>query len=101
MKRRNVVLSEDAFADVEGARAFYDRQESGLGDYFLSCLVADLEALSFFAGIHARRLGHHRMLAKRFPFAIYYDVDEALAIVVAVLDMRRSPSAIKNRLADP
>lgn len=27
---------------------FYDQQESGLGDYFLSSLYADIEALNFF-----------------------------------------------------
>jgi plasmid stabilization system protein ParE len=99
MKRRQVVLSEDAFTDVEEARTFYERQEAGLGDYFLSCLIADLESLSFFAGIHSRLFGYYRMLAKRFPFAIYYDVAGELAVVAAVFDMRRDPSAIRSKLA--
>jgi len=101
MKRRNVVVFEGAVVDIEEARAFYDRQEGGLGDYFVSCLVSDLESLAFFAGIHSVWLGYHRMLSKRFPFAIYYDLVEDLAVVVAVLDMRRNPSTIAKRLSDP
>jgi plasmid stabilization system protein ParE len=99
MKTRPVVVSEDAVADLGMARAFYDRQEEGLGRYFLSSLVSDLESLSFFAGIHSVRFGYHRMLAKRFPFAIYYEVREELVIVIAVLDMRQNPSAIASRLS--
>jgi plasmid stabilization system protein ParE len=101
MKQRPVVLSKDAVNDIEGARAFYDRQETGLGHYFVSCLVSDIESLAFFAGIHSVWFGHHRMLAKRFPFSIYYDLQEELVVVVAVLDMRRDPSAIAGRLSGP
>jgi hypothetical protein len=100
MKRKNVVVSEDVVVDIEEARAFYDRQERGLGDYFIACLLSDLEALVFFAGIHSVWFGYHRMLSKRFPFAIYYDVTDDLAVVVAVLDMRRNPSTIRKRLSD-
>jgi plasmid stabilization system protein ParE len=96
--RRDVVVSDEAVSDIDEARDFYERQERGLGDYFAACLLSDLESLVFFAGIHSVCLGYHRMLAKRFPFAIYYSIDEELVAVVAVLDMRRNPSAIKTRL---
>jgi hypothetical protein len=99
--KSNVVVSEDAVLDIEEARAFYDRQERGFGDYFVSCLVSDLESLAFFAGVHSVWFGYHRLFSKRFPFAIYYDVVEELAVVVAVLDMKRSPSNIKKRLSFP
>jgi hypothetical protein len=100
MKRKNVVVSEDAVVDLEKARAFYERQESGLGEYFIACLLSDLESLSFFAGIHSVWFGYYRMLSKRFPFAIYYESTEDLAVVVAVLDMRRNPATIAKRLSD-
>jgi hypothetical protein len=38
------------------------------------------------------------MLAKRFPFAIYYDVSEAAIIVIAVLDLRRNPTWLRKQL---
>lgn len=96
MMRRSVVVSDDAVVDIDEARAFYENQERGLGDYFTSCIMSDLEALTFFGGIHSVWFGYHRALAKRFPFAIYYEVRDELVVVVAVLDMRRDPSAIKK-----
>jgi hypothetical protein len=98
MRRRGVVVADDAVVDLEQARAFYECQEQGLGDYFTTCLLSDLEALAFFGGVHVLCFGFYRALAKRFPFAIYYDLTAELVVVVAVLDMRREPSAIRRRL---
>jgi hypothetical protein len=41
------------------------------------------------------------MLAKRFPFAIYYDVSETAIIVIAVLDLRRNPTWLRKQLNRP
>jgi hypothetical protein len=38
------------------------------------------------------------MLAKRFPFAIYYDVSVTSIVVVAVLDLRRNPKSLHQQL---
>jgi hypothetical protein len=43
----------------------------------------------------------HRTLAKRFPFAVYYDVQGDIATVVAVLDCRQNPASIAKRLRQP
>jgi len=61
---------------VEGF-AFYERQAAGIGDYFLTCLASDIDSLRLFAGIHPIHFGkYHRLLSKRFPFALYYTVQE-------------------------
>ena len=38
------------------------------------------------------------MLAKRFPFAVYYEVENGIARVVAILDMRQDPLSIRKVL---
>jgi hypothetical protein len=38
------------------------------------------------------------MLAKRFPYAIYYEIVDDIAYVVAVLPMRRNPAWIKKKM---
>jgi len=38
------------------------------------------------------------MFAKRFPYAIYYEIKGEIAYVVAVLPMRRDPLWIKRRI---
>jgi len=70
----------------------------GLGDYFRSCLIADIESLAYYGGIHEVEHGFHRALSKRFPFCIYYSVNADVLIVVAVLDARRDPLWIRQRL---
>jgi hypothetical protein len=36
--------------------------------------------------------------AKRFPYAIYYEIAEDIAYIVAVLPMRRNPAWIRTEL---
>lgn len=94
-----IEISSDALLDLEEGFAFYQRQSEGLGAYFISCLTSDIEALAYFGGIHEVVNGHYRALSKRFPFCIYYDIKDDTLIVVAVLDARRNPLWIRQRLA--
>ena len=98
MRAHEVVVLEDAAEDLAAGIAFYDAQEPGIGQYFFASLVADLASLRLYSGIHCVRFGFHRMLASRFPFAVYYDVAGGLARVAAVLDMRRDPAWIRKEL---
>jgi plasmid stabilization system protein ParE len=93
-----VRISGDAEADVAEGYWFYERQAAGLGEYFRDSVLTDLDSLAFFAGIHEVAHGYHRMLAKRFPFAIYYQCEGEVVTVVAVLDARRDPSWTRDRL---
>ena len=83
---------------VEG-HSFYECQAEGIGDYFLDSLMADIESLHIHAGVHAIFFGkYHRLQAKRFPYSIYYRVEDDLIRVYAVLDNRRNPDRIKKDL---
>jgi len=93
-----IKILSDAERDLSLAYLFYERQSKGLGSYFLDSLYADIDSLSFFAGIHSRVFGYFRMLAKRFPFAVYYRIVDDTVLVYAVLDCRRNPGGILERL---
>lgn len=84
--------------DIEEGYSFYESQDPGLGSYFLDSLYSDIDSLAFFGGMHRVVFGYHRLLAKRFPFAVYYRVIDNEVIVFAVLDCRRNPSWIRERL---
>lgn len=84
-----------AFEDLFNARIFYEKQGEGLGDYFFESLSSDIDSLNLYAGIHPRLYGYYRMLAKRFPYAIYYEITGDEAIVWRVLDLRQDPDQIK------
>ena len=95
--RRVVVLAE-ATEDLEAARKFYDAREAGVGDYCITSLLADIESLALYHGIHWRQHGCFRMLASRFAFGIYYLEAAQETRVVAVLDLRRKPSWIRKQV---
>jgi hypothetical protein len=61
------------------------------GDYFLDAFFSDNESLELYAGIHIKVFDFHRLLAKRFPYAVYYPVDSETCIVFRVLDCRQEP----------
>lgn len=84
--------------DIEEGYHFYESQSPGLGSYFLDTIYSDIDSLSYFGGMHRVVMGHHRMLSKRFPFAVYYRVIDGEVIVFAVLDCRSNPSWARERL---
>ncbi|MEX0886020.1 MAG: hypothetical protein WD009_06230 [Phycisphaeraceae bacterium] len=95
---KNVVVLEDAAADIEAGSAFYEAREAGVGEYFVESILADLDSLVLYAGVHQKQYGLHRMLAKRFPFGIYYELESDTAYVYAILDMRRDPLWVRAEL---
>jgi plasmid stabilization system protein ParE len=95
---KQVVVLADAAEDLEAARDFYEAQEAGIGGYFVDSLLADIESLRLFSGIHPLHFEFHRMLASRFPFGIYYREHGDESQVFAVLDLRRNPNWIRKEL---
>jgi hypothetical protein len=94
-----IVIQSSALADLADGFNFYEEIEPGLGDYFLNSLYSDIDSLQLYAGIHIIHFGkYHRLLSKRFPYGIYYQVEENTVVVRAVLDLRRDPRWIKRRL---
>lgn len=95
-----VRISDDALADLNEGFWFYEAQSAGLGEYFGSCLRSDIEGLKISAGIHpVVRQEYHRLLSRVFPFGIFYTLDEVGAVVWAVIDLRRDPEWIRDRLS--
>lgn len=86
------------YRDLAEARDFYESQSKGLGSYFLEAIFTEVESLSLYAGIHRKVFGFHRLLAARFPYAIYYKIESDEAIVYRVLDCRRDPRRIRREL---
>lgn len=95
-----IQVLDEAEDDLQDGRRFYDRQEPGVGEYFAAALAADIDSLILFAGIHPIEFGFHRALSKRFPFGVYYLIENSVIRVYAVLDLRRDPASIRRRLTD-
>ncbi|MCJ8328551.1 MAG: type II toxin-antitoxin system RelE/ParE family toxin [Lentisphaeria bacterium] len=95
-----IQIIESAKIDLIDSYSFYEEQSHELGQYFLDCLFSDIDSLMLYGGIHP--LQHdifYCMLAQRFPYAIYYRIENQTVTVFAVLDCRQDPENIKDRLS--
>ena len=86
-----VKILPTALEDLDRGRRFYARQRKSLGNYFLDALFSDIDSLELYAGIHIEVFGFHRLRAKRFPYAVYYQVDGETRTVFRALDCRQGP----------
>lgn len=83
---------------LDGIR-FYERQERGLGAYFLNSIMSDLRSLKIYGGVHQKySTSFYRMVCTKFPYSIYYQKKESNVDVIAVLDDRRDPERARNVL---
>jgi len=92
-----ISILTSAKKDLKDGHDFYERQQNGIGTYFLETLFADIESLRLFAGIHSIHFeSYYRLLSKRFPFAIYYKITASEIRIYAVVDCRKEPAWIRE-----
>ncbi|MBI5788425.1 MAG: type II toxin-antitoxin system RelE/ParE family toxin [Candidatus Schekmanbacteria bacterium] len=94
-----VKILASAGQDLIDGYWFYEKQAEGLGTFFIDTLFSDIDSLSIYGGIHPKYFGRYfRLLSRRFPFAIYYCVEDNTVLIYAILDCRRNPAWIRNKL---
>lgn len=93
-----IKILSSAVDDLHTGRVFYEKQGEGVGEYFFDSLFSDIDSLVLYAGIHREVFGYHRLLSKRFPYAVYYTLEKDLAVVWRILDLRRHPDRIRQAL---
>ena len=75
MQLKNIRVLKQARDDLRAGKLFYDQFEPGVGDYFYDSLIADFESLTIYAGVHVKQFNHFRMNATRFPYFVYYKLE--------------------------
>ena len=96
---RRIRISDEALHDLNDRFLFYEVQQRGLGDYFASCLRADIEGLRISAGVHRTVYrDYHRLLSRVFPYGIFYTHQGDDVVIWAVIDLRRDLAWIRERL---
>lgn len=93
-----IEVLDDAEADLSEGRDFYEHKAPGIGAYFATAIASDIDSLLLTAGIHPIHFGFFRLLSKRFPFGIYYGITGDIVRIHAVLDLRREPAWIRERM---
>ena len=95
-----IEILTSAYNDLKSGRIFYESQAENLGDYFFDSLFSDIDSLILYAGIHQENFGYYRLLSHRFPYAIYYKIENNKIVVYRVLDCRQKPEKTEKQLVD-
>ncbi len=89
-----------AYDDLKKGWTFYEAQKENLGDYFFDSLFSDIDSLILYAGIHQEIFGYYRLLSRRFPYAVYYKIENDNIVVWRILDCHQEPEKTEKQLVD-
>jgi plasmid stabilization system protein ParE len=88
----NLKYTKNGTEDLENAFLWYQRQRNGLGFAFLECVEAASNGILLFPEMYEKVYGNfRRCLIRRFPFSIFYTVEQSEIILHAILDNRINP----------
>lgn len=88
----------DAIEEYLGAVAYYADISPKLGKSFIEAIESGLTKIHLFPEAWQVVAGDvRRHLIDRFPFGIYYCIDEDIVMIYAVMHMSRHPDYWKNR----
>lgn len=93
-----VRLRHEAEQDIEEAARWYESQQKGLGQQLLDEVLLIFRSVSEQPTMYPSvGRGARRALVRRFPFGIYYRIEEEAIVVVAVMHGSRSPRRWQKR----
>jgi toxin ParE1/3/4 len=96
---KRVVVRPAAAADIEDAYEWYESQQPGLGDEFLTALRATrdrlLEHPEAYPVLH--RNTRRALIPQRFPYALFYRLYGDTIVVVACMHAKRDPRRWQRR----
>ncbi|HEX7406103.1 MAG TPA: type II toxin-antitoxin system RelE/ParE family toxin [Candidatus Binatia bacterium] len=98
MTEYRLISEPRADLDVEAAFEWYEKERPGLGLEFLDELRAAYNRIvdNPFKYQHLRS-GVRRALLRRFPYAVYFAIEDDVVVVVAALDASRDPAEWQRR----
>ncbi len=87
-----LILTPAAEADLAAAKAWYERQQRGLGEDFLKCVEEALDRIRLLPEAYRQVApGVRRVIVRRFPYGVYYRVDLSQIAVLAFYHSKRDP----------
>lgn len=93
-----VRLRPEAERDLMEAASWYEEQQSGLGHRFLDEVLKTFSAIAETPSLYP--IAHRdtrRSLIHRFPFGIYYRVEDEVVVVIAIIHASRDPRTWQRR----
>ena len=95
---RRFVVRVPAERDIQSAFEWYESQQHGLGDEFLTAVHQCLETVrSVPESVSVLYRDVRRAVVSRFPYLIFYVVQPTLVSILAVLHQSRDPGTWPRR----
>ena len=95
----SVLVRPLAAGDIEEAFEWYEKQRRGLGDEFLDSLQGAIDWTVDHPHAHpVMHRGTRRVLVRRFPYALFYQVNAGQIVVIACMHIHRNPRGWQFRL---
>ena len=95
-----LVLAPEVERDVREAYDWYEERRLGLGEEFLSCVDACIQAIcrnpEMYAPVHA---DYRRGLVRRFPYSVFYEYAGNTVTVYSIFHNSRDPEKWRQGLA--
>lgn len=96
--KRELIIRPEAEAELAEAFDWYEERARGLGSEFLISVDATVHAIvrkpQQFARVHK---DVRRALLRRFPYAVFFLVEDTRIVVLAVFHAKRSPKHWRAR----
>jgi plasmid stabilization system protein ParE len=94
-----LIIRPEADADIADAFDWYESRVRGLGSEFLLVLDAVFNSIIrdhlIYPVVHRNV---RRALTRRFPYAVFFIVDESKVFVLSVFQVKRSPRIWMGRI---
>ncbi|MGD2089076.1 MAG: type II toxin-antitoxin system RelE/ParE family toxin [Candidatus Aminicenantes bacterium] len=93
-----IIIRPEAEDDLEEAFQWYEEQSPGLGLDFLRCIDAAFDIITGNPELYQKVYKNiSRALPRRFPYGIFYIIEDDKVFVLAVLHAKRDPKLLKER----
>lgn len=100
--KRPVLLRPEARGELVEAWAWYEARRTGLGDSMVICVEAAVAMAArtpaAFQVVHGEV---RRVLVRRFPYGVYFVVEDDAVVVLAIAHARSEPGYWADRVDKP
>ncbi len=98
---RAFIVRPEAEDDLADARRWYENRRASLGDEFIEPVDVAFDRIQRMPRVPAEKYRNvRRVLLKRFPYAVFYHLDDDQITVLAVYHASRDPRGWQSRVPD-
>ncbi len=94
-----LIIAPEAQQDVDEAYYWYEDCRSGLGEEFLGCVDACIQAICRTPGLHSIVYDEfRRALVRRFPYAVFFEYSANKVTIYSIFHTSQEPKKWQSRL---